>query len=169
MTALPIHLCRVETPEGFKDYVTLVSPEVSFKQGLAPEAILGVLSRPVDAGQPISPAVFAGNPVFVQFLHDVIARHAPTEPSCQSHARQQGTGWLYIIDQRTATPDGDVPAEDIVGGLEVKQGEVVAGSYRPNPNHRILSERGFFQVSPFLQACLLKEISARQGRVLPRR
>jgi hypothetical protein len=36
----------------------------------------------------------------------------------------------------------------------------VAGSYQPNPHHRILSQRGFFQLDPFLRQRLLDELAA---------
>lgn len=159
----PIYVCRVQTPDGFEDYVTLVSPESSLQHGLAPEAIVGVLSRPLNPGEQITPQVFARNRMFVEFLHEVIARHVPSEPSCRTEARRLGSGWLYIIDQRTATPAGDVPPEDIVGSFEVKDGDIVPSSYRSNPKHVILSANGFFQLSQFLHSCLLKELSARQA------
>jgi hypothetical protein len=47
MSEPAVYVCRVDTPDGTKDYVTLISPEVAFSQGLAPEAIVGVLLRPL--------------------------------------------------------------------------------------------------------------------------
>jgi hypothetical protein len=95
----------------------------------------------------------------VDFLHVVIARRGPELPGLVAAARSQGDGWVYIIDQRTPTPGDAVPPEDIVGAFEVKAGEVVPGSYWPNPKHAILSARGFFQLGDELQACLLEELA----------
>ncbi len=148
----------VETPEGEKNYVTLLSPEQMFSRGLAPEAIVGELSRPLAAGEPITPEVFARNRVFVEFLHAVIARRAPSLPGLIAEARRQGEGWVYLIDQRTRTPDGAVPPEDIIGVFEVRGGAIVPGSYKASPRHRILSPDGFFRLSEDLQAALMEEL-----------
>jgi hypothetical protein len=66
---------------------------------------------------------------------------------------------VYVIDQRTRTPQGAVPPEDIVGRFEVKGGQVVPGSYRPSPKHMILSSCGFFELGE-LQPYLLAELAA---------
>jgi len=158
-----VYVCRVETPDGSKDYITLLPPETAFAQGLAPEAIVGVLLRPLGPGEAITPQVFARNRPFVEFLHTVIARYAPQEPGCQAEAVRLGEGWVYIIDQRTPTPAEAVPPEDIIGAFEVKGGEVVPGSYRPNHRHLILSPRGFFRLNPGLHACLLRELRSRNA------
>jgi hypothetical protein len=159
-----VYVCRVDTPEGARDYVTLLPPDVALTQGLAAEAIVGVLTRPLAPGESITPDVFARNRAFVDFLHDVIARHGPTLPGCRAEAKRLGNGWIYIIDRRTPTPAGPVPAEDIVGAFEVKDGEVAPGSYRPNPNHRVLSANGFFRLDAELRECLLRELPARSPR-----
>ena len=161
MNELLIFVCRVDTPEGSKDYVTLISPKVAFSQGLAPEAIVGVLLRPLAPQEPITPQVFARNRVFVEFMHAVVAQHGPVQGGCQAEAKRLGEGWIYIIDRRTPTPGGPVPPEDIIGAFKVKHGEVVPGSYRPSDKHMILSARGFFQLDGGLQECLLRELAAK--------
>jgi hypothetical protein len=103
--------------------VTLLAPERVLANGLAPEAIVGVLSRPPRSGERITPELFARNRVFVDFLHEVIARHAPSQPGFQAEARRLGNGWIYVVDQRTPTSQGPVPPEDIIGAFEVKVGK----------------------------------------------
>jgi hypothetical protein len=159
-----VYVCRVDTPEGTREYVTLLPPEAAFAQGLAPEAIVGVLLRPLGPGERITPEVFARNRVFVEFLHAVIARHGPDQPGCRAQAKRLGQGWVYILDQRTPTPGGPVPPEDIIGVFAVKRGEVAPGSYQPSPDHRILSANGFFRLEPGLRACLLRELASRNAR-----
>src|SRR5262249_4525582 len=129
MEALSIGVCRVNTPEGMKDFITCLPHEYVFKHGLAPEAIVGELAHPLGADEAITPAIFARSRVFVDFLHDVIARRAPDQPGRIAEARRQGNGWVAVIDQRTPTPRGAVPPEDVLGLFEVKDGEVVPGSY----------------------------------------
>ena len=161
MSETSVYICRVDTSEGTGDYVTLLPPEAAFSQGLAPEAVVGVLTRPMASDGAITPEGFAANPAFIEFMHGVIARHGPDQPGCQAEAQRLGNGWVYIIDQRTPTPEGRVPPEDIIGVFEVKDGEVVPGSYRRSPKHLILSPHGFFRLEPGLQECLLRELAAR--------
>jgi hypothetical protein len=158
---LPINVCRVHTPDGVKDYVTCVPHETAFKRGLVPEAVIGVLLQPVDQVAAITPEVFARNRVFVDFLHEVIARRGPGLPGLVAEARRQGDGWVYIIDQRTRDPRGHIPPEDIVGVFAVQGGRVVPDSYQRSPKHLILSADGFFRLDAELQACLLEELAAR--------
>jgi hypothetical protein len=131
-------------------------------RGLPAEAIVGVVLRPLEHGDTITPEVFARNKTFVDFMHAVIALHAPQQAGCIAEARRLGNGWVYIIDQRTPTPQGPVPPQDIVGCFEVKDGQVVTGSYKPNDKHRILSADGFCQLGAELQQCLLEELEKRQ-------
>jgi hypothetical protein len=164
MSEPTVYVYRVDTAEGVEDYVTLISPDVAYSQGLVPEAIIGKFARPLEPGEAISPEVFSRNRVFVDFLHDVIARHGPEQPSVKAEATRLGEGWVYFLDQRTPTPQGPVPPEDILGALEVKGGAVVPGSYRASPQHKILTTNGFFRLEEGLRQCLLRELAARNPK-----
>lgn len=157
--ALPINVFDVDTPDGPRHYVSCLSHEQVFANGLPPEAIIGVLLRPWDPSQPIMPEVFARNRVFVEFMHEVIGRRGPMLDGLRAEARRQQEGWVYIVDRRTLTPGGSVPPEDIVGAFEVKHGQVVPGTYQASPKHVILSSGGFFQFGTELEACLLEELA----------
>jgi hypothetical protein len=154
-----IYVCHVVTPEGAKDYITLLPPEQTFSRGLAAEAIVGQLIRPLEDGEPITPDGFARNSVFVAFLHAVIARRGPGLPDLVAEAKRQGNGWIHLIDERTRTPDGAVPPEDIIGAFEARGGKVLPHSYQASPRYRILSPDGFFRLSPALHAVLLEELA----------
>lgn len=167
MAELPITVCRVGTPDGPKDYLTCVPHEQALSRGLAPEAIVGVLLRPLEPNEAITPAVFARNRAFVDFMHGLIARRGPGLHGLIAEAQRQGDGWIYIIDQRTLTPQGPVPPQDIIGAFEVRGGQVVAGSYRPSPQHMILSADGFVRLGAELQACLLEELGVQTDRPAP--
>jgi hypothetical protein len=158
-STLPISICEVSTPDGKVAYVTLASPEDAGRRGLVSQEIIGQLLDAQRADDLFAPDNFARNRVFVDFLHEVIRKHGLSVPNLIAAARKQADGWVYIIDGRTPTPEGPVPPEDILGGFEVSQGEVVPDSYRANPNHRLLSQHGFFQLDPVLQARLLDELA----------
>lgn len=155
-----IFVCRVDEPEGVKDYVTLLPPEVFFPRDLFPEMVIGILARPLEEHERITPDVFARNRVFVDFMHDVIARHGANEPGLREQAHRVGDGFVDIIDQRTPDPRGSVPAHDVVGSFEVRNGEVLPGSYSRNHNHVILSADGFFNLGANLDRRLREEVLA---------
>ncbi len=140
------------------NYLSLLDPSHAITHGLPTEALIGevlVIEPGVNAVRPDNIRV---NRVFVDFMHRVIAQYAPTLPDFQAGARHQHEGWLYILDARTPTPQGEVPPEDILGAFEVRQGRVVPGSYQPSSKHQIVSERGLVRLSSELRDCLLFEL-----------
>jgi len=114
------------------DVVTLLPPEVFSKWGIANETIVGFYTKPVAEGTHIDAATFRPNKAFVDLLHDVIKTNAPEVPEFQTAARRQHTGWVYILDARTRTPAREVPAHDIIGSFEVRDGAIVPNSYSAN-------------------------------------
>jgi len=163
---LPFTLCRVRRPDGldgFVDIVTLLPPETFAKTGIAHEAIVGYYTKLVaegEEGERIDPATFRPNKAFVDLLHDVIATNAPDVPELQSAARQQHTGWLYILDARTPTPAGDVPLRDIIGAFEVREDAIDPNSYWANSDHLLFSSDGIFKLSSTsLQKALMERLT----------
>ena len=154
------HVVARQSPTGIEYYVSLLDEEFAFTRGLVPQAIVGVLKRPPVVGQQMKPEDFARNRPFVDYLHDFLKRELPKVPAMRAEARRQGKGWVYVIDRRTPMPAGEVPTHDIIGAVEVRDGELVPDSYQPNPNHVILSDRGLFQLDPQLHARLVAEVSA---------
>lgn len=153
----------VNTPDGFKKYVSLLPMEDKFARGIVSEAIVGEIIEEVPEGVPIPPNAFARNPRFVELLHRVVAREAPKQKSLQAEAKNLKDGWVYVIDCRAQNAHGDVLNEDIIGAFEVKDGKVVDGSYTANKYHRILSTRGFFRLSPEIYGRLWAEIRLLNG------
>ncbi len=145
-------------------FVSLVDPSVVEQGALAGEAILGEwISPTLGEGivERLPPESIRVNRVFVEFLHRVIERWAPEGPGFEAEVRRQRDGWIYIIDGRTPTPQGDVPPEDIIGAFEVRGGKLVAGSYRPSTSHRIVSNGGLFRLDENLHERLLWELERR--------
>jgi hypothetical protein len=149
------------------DYATVLPPEVFSKAGARGEAIIGSLPHGEGgADGVITPEGFVPNEEFHRLLQETVAEHAPTFEGCRAAAEQIGNGSVYVIDRRTPTPEGPVPPEDIIGGFKVADGRVVPGSYFGNPNHRLLTERGFFHLEDGLHQRLVAELveRANQGR-----
>lgn len=164
MSEPSIGVVSVSTPEGFKDFVALTSADAAFSGGLITEAILGVLKRPLSAEGTITPDNFLANSVFSQFLAYVIAKHGPQDPQLQAEAARIGQGSIAVVDQRTPTPEGPFPPEDIIGAFPVENGKVPAGSYLASPNHKLLTSHGFFQLNRNLTERLHEELAAVAAR-----
>lgn len=161
MTKPRIYVIDVAAPDGPKNYVTLTPPAAVFSEGLIREAILGVLKPEWAPHEPITPDVFVPNPAFAEVLAEVIALHGPKQPRLRDEARRTGTGYVVLVDQRTPTPEGPVPPEDILGVFRVEDGNI--GPYRASPNHRLLTSNGFFQLDDALTEILLQELAARSA------
>ena len=166
MTKLQIGVIRIDfhdSDEESKDYVTCLEPErLSRGTGIPAEGIIGVILRPLEAGERITPDNFAANTVFIDFMQGVIARRGPYIKDLIAEAQSLGKGTLYVIDQRTRAPQAavrEVLTDDIFGEFDVRDGKIVPGSYRPNPKHYLLSADGFFQLGPQLEHCLLEVLA----------
>lgn len=141
-------MCPIEhnsTPQPAQRVLSLLSQrEVESLGQLPGEAILGVY-----VGSTNSVESFRPNRTFIDFLHHVIADHGSRLPEFITGAREQQNGWLYVIDLRTPEgPDGRVEPQDIIGAFQVRDGELVSGSYLANDSYRVLTENGPTRLSP---------------------
>ena len=155
---LPVIACQVKDESGEKTIIALATVSEAQLSGLSPRQIVGQLIQPSTTDL-IESTNFARNPAFVEFMHDVIQRHGPSLPDLQAAARSQLEGHVFIIDGRTPSPEGPVPPEDIVGGFQVHKGLLDVSTYSANPNHRLLSDRGFAQLDSGLVELLQAEAS----------
>jgi hypothetical protein len=152
------HVYRVRHPEGEREIVSLLPEDRAFAAGLSEMSIVGV-SKGRKPGDSWNAANLLPNPRFIEFLHEVIASEAPALPEVQEAAFRQEHGHVYVIDARTPTPDAAVPPEDILGTFRVENGAIVPGSYQRNPNHLLVSSRGFFALDPRLHETLVARIT----------
>ena len=129
--------------------------------GIPGVAVFGTLEKGLDEGGEFVPDNFRENLTFVEFLHELIAQEVFKDPSAHQEAERQREGHIYLIDRRIATPRGDVPWEDIIGWVSVQAGKLVAGSYRRNPDHLLLSANGFFLLPKELESILNLELRSK--------
>lgn len=65
----------------------------------------------------------------------------------------------WIIDARDPAVWGRIPyPEDIFGMVQVKDGQIIQGTYQPMPTHRIITTKGLFVLSDPLQKKLLEKL-----------
>ena len=145
----------VQANGGDQNFVTYVGHDMIFERGLLPEWIVGVLRIPLGDGGELVPENFSRNSAFVDFLHRFVADTASRDPNLIAAAKSGQYENLFIIDQRTATPQGEVPPEDIIGAFVVEGGTISSSTYKANrDNHRILSQRGFFDLGDEMMGAL---------------
>ena len=121
--------------------------------------MVGFLTRLIDEGEKLDPSIFRANKPLVDLLHEVISRNTPAVPEFRATALRQHTGFTYILDGRTPTPQGHVPPHDIIGRFEVRDPAIVLDSYRANPHHLLLSTDGFFKIPvKSLQDALMERV-----------
>ena len=129
--------------------------EMNRLEGLSPQSIVGIY----DAGGSL-----IVNSNFREFLHEIIAIAAPLDPDMQRAASAQGDGRLVYIDSRVPAALYPLPGEDILGWFQVRAGQIVDESYRPNPRHRIQGAHGITAALGAMRQAMVNEIIARQTR-----
>jgi hypothetical protein len=147
-TALSMTVTRISPPnQPPYDIVTPVPP-VSFKEGLAPAAIVGRLKQlsNIEGQGRLRPQDLIPNPMFLAILHRTVAEGAPQISEYQAEAKKVGLGWLYVIDGRTPAPNGVIHQRDILGAFSVRDGTIQTHSYTPNDQYVVFTEDGFFRL-----------------------
>lgn len=66
------------------------------------------------------------------------------------------TDMCNILDRRTPTPDDAVPPEDIIGAVEIQNGQMLR--FHGSPNYRILTDQGLMQLDNWLKDSLIEEL-----------
>ena len=111
--------------------------------GVVPHSIIGMVEIHNTSPQW---ATWRPNTHFIDFLCRYMRAKLKVKPTFFEEDPQVAPGeFFYIIDERTADPEGFVPSHDIVGAYCTDaKGHPVAESFQYNPNHRlVLEEKGF--------------------------
>ena len=156
-----MYIYNININNKLQDVLSFLSPEQATIHGLPPKAMIGRLLTSTEQGGKLIHTNFAVNPAFVEFMHEIMAEYAPRLAVTQSHAKQQRNGWIYMIDQRRPEAEMLDPLEsmleDIIGAFEVCDSQILPGSYQPMTSHKIMSDRGLFEVDPELKDLLITE------------
>lgn len=157
---LRLLLSKVRSQDGFERIVVLALSQGLENADIIPEQIVGKLLDPVEDanGAPkLEPENFARNGAFVDFLHNVIENQGPLEAGLIAEAREKGDGFVYLVDERADV--AHMLDEDIFGRFRVSDGVIVPSSYERNLEHRIFSQKGFFQLPSGVHARLGYELA----------
>lgn len=136
---LKINLIEVIVDEKPKFYCTFVSSELILEYGLSEKIIVGEVDK-LENGEFDFASSFRANPAFKETIFDFARAEMLKDESLINSAIKQKEGWVYIIDQRTKTPEGEVPPYDIIGGFKVESNKLKG--FSKNPNYQIKSPNG---------------------------
>ncbi|QDT44722.1 hypothetical protein Pan241w_48380 [Gimesia alba] len=139
-------------------YVSPLSHDLGFTTGLPSEAIMGELTN---GPENITPEFFQQNTQFLEFLAGVIGKHAIHCPGLIAETERQQNGYVFILDRRTPTPEDGVPPEDIIGYVEIKNGQML--QFHSSPNYRIFTKDGFMKLERWMHERLLEELKIVAG------
>lgn len=155
-----VFLYQVDFGGGERNVVSLLEPDWVSEHGLNPDAVAAVLpagATPYD----VQPDDVRENGPFLRLLSRIIFENAGRHEMLQREAEVQGDGYVYLLDGRTPDPGGRVPPQDIIGAFEVRDGALVTGSYRHNPQHRLFTTAGWFRLPPAIETALQSRLRAR--------
>jgi len=80
-----------------------------------------------------------------------MVEHGESMDDMRVKADALGNGVLYVIDERSPKhvegQEWIVRSDDLIGEFDVKDGEIVPGSYRRNPDFALVNEEGLFQLT----------------------
>lgn len=149
------HLYDIETDEGAVTAIGVLPPEVVSEKGLPSPAMVGTIPR---ASREITAANFVPNAEFSNFLGFVISKHGADDPTLANQASQQVNGWVFMVDLRIGETEDEIQTEDVLGAFRAENGCVVEGSYRANPKHALLTERGLPVLDEWIYERLVHEL-----------
>lgn len=112
LTELPIYICRATTPDGVKYYVTCIEPKRIYADGLVPEAIIGVLTQPLEECEEISfisGSPYLGSPTYIRPQNRGVARAAIAQRAMKRAVQsemEQARQLPYLAAQLRDAPAG---------------------------------------------------------------
>lgn len=139
LSLLNIYEIEDEEAGGTRHLVGFLDPVRAGARGLASHAMVGEFTPGPDGE--FDGDSFVPNPEFVAAVTAYMNAQAGPSPEVAAEARKVPGDWLYLVDPRDETPDGDdPPRENILGAFAVDEGgQVVPNSFQYNANHRWFS------------------------------
>jgi hypothetical protein len=132
-----LNVYEIDTDRGPASYLGFLDPVLAGAKGIEARAVVGEYTR--GEGDVFDPDAFRVNPAFVEAVTGYMNEEAGATAAIAAQARSVESGWLYVIDPRDRTPDGEEPPPaNVLGAFAVDDsGQVVPNSFQYNANHRM--------------------------------
>jgi len=137
---LELQVVVVNIDDQTKRFVTFLPESFIFKHGLISDIIVGEYKALKDGELDLENG-FLANALFKETIFSFVKTIMVKDQGLVNAASKQKSGWVYVIDQRTPDPQGEVPPSDIIGAFEVIKGSL--GDFNSNTNYQINSKNGF--------------------------
>lgn len=149
---------HIFTLEQNNETVYLLTP---FSKGTMPaqlgqQAFAGKLLDPLQGPLPENVAL---NPEFLVKLHETVRDVMVNAPEVIAEAEAQLNGYVFIVDRRVPE-EKDIPKEDIIGIFLVNDRKTDISRYRPNPDYKLISDKGVAQLPLQVETELLIRLAA---------
>ncbi len=137
---MPLALMTV-TRDGKNISLLALRPDDGI-QAIGPHAVVGQMDPGPD-GQPLW-ATFRRNKTFVDFFTRFMRGQLPDRPALlEGEARVKPGEFLYVIDPRVGSADGEVAFAEIVGWYRTDpSGSPIASSFEYNSDHLLVRSDG---------------------------
>lgn len=101
---------------------------------------------------------FKANDEFQELLHSIIKNSLKNNLELQDAACRHKNGSIMILEKRNRENSENLSSEDLIGTVEIKNGEIVEYTYQRNSEHRLLSKNGFFRPEDYFLEKIKNEI-----------
>jgi hypothetical protein len=152
MADYEVYIYNINTADRTRRLACMVPEQYTREHGLKSFTIVGEFT------QGDAPEHFVVNPAYIEFLAWAIAKHAAHCPGILAQAEKQQDGNLIISDGRSRLNGAEFTEDDIIGYVEVKNGQLIR--YAGNKNYRPLTEHGFTKMEPWLNKKIREELIA---------
>jgi len=102
--------------------------------------------RLIEPSLGVLPGNISFNRDFLVHLHSLVRDTMVNDPEVIANAKEQPNGFVFIIDRRSPAAadksEKHVDKEDIIGIFLCNDFKTDGSKYRPNPDYRIVTEKG---------------------------
>lgn len=127
-------------------YLSPLPMDIVKEKGLIAEAIAGEV---VSEDEENLAKDFKTNPAFVRFLQWSIAQHAGKCDAIEKQALRIQNGNIVVPDFRKPNAQGGIDPEEVIGLVEVKDGQIV--KFHGSPDYLPFTDRGFLKLDAYFQ------------------
>lgn len=149
------YLYTLNEKGGYRCFASPVAEDLIFEKGLPNEAIAGEF---IEGSEHTTAEHFKQNPVFLKFLHWAIAKHIRNCPGFTAQAEEKQNGQVMIVDTRGLPSDKEIPKEDTLAAVEIKDGKAV--KFQGLKAYKVFTEQGFMRIDPWLHDKVVEELKS---------
>lgn len=152
-----MYLYEIEMNDNHLQALALIPPAEVEERGTLP--LVGILGYFPMGAENLGSLNFQVNPMFMDLLHEFVRAEVPENEYYTERAAKIEDGTLHVVDFRTTPgPEGEIVSEDILGTFSVQSGAIDPGSYAPNEDYQLMSDKGLMRLGHALEKRLYDQV-----------